>query len=594
MRNELFKKSALISAALHIAAVTVLFSKPLHLHHRFFSQVGKTPMVLLEEENIAILKRNLSLEEAFGHFEAPQKAIAAAMRRAEEVSTSVEVAPVFPPIALSLPSDLELPLPLLLPPTLVEEEIALTQPPALSVVSPELGDVQVELSVTGSVSLYEAPLPALSSPSYAPAASNFLPAEEKSGAVSVPLTAMAEMPTPESVQNLSPSLPPPTLCEIPAQKVTFVRSDFTISPSSPKSIKGIRVGSSLSEYGLPSIHLREWNEFFDVDVKTYAKEEGGFIFSVTVIPRVDLSEYRLKQNYLFLIDRSDSIDKHHYQTAKRAAARAIAALRPGDFFNVMILDGNVTSLSPEPLPFTKAHVQQAEDFLEKQSSHNHGPTIDVYTALTKVLSSEIIADEATTAILISGGDSPLKSSQQRKKINNWLEANRDRITLYTATAGYGNNLSSLKMLSLASRGTLLYSDTHAAFPRKLAKLVMDLRYPIAKEMNASIISTGGVELLPPSSRLPNLYSDHPYVLIGSSASLTEFTLLLEGKNKDQVFSIKKTISLSKAKQGSRLLLKQWAAEKAHALFDQYLREGESTLLQQAEIELGHDTQNSRR
>ena len=35
----------------------------------------------------------------------------------------------------------------------------------------------------------------------------------------------------------------------------------------------------------------------------------------------------------------------------------------------------------------------------------------------------------------------------------------------------------------------------------------------------------------PSSRLPNLFSDHPYVLVGHTAKLTDFTLLLEGKNK---------------------------------------------------------------
>lgn len=70
--------------------------------------------------------------------------------------------------------------------------------------------------------------------------------------------------------------------------------------------------------------------------------------------------------------------------------------------------------------------------------------------------------------------------------------------------------------------------------------------------------------------------------MGSCNKLTDFTLVLEGKNKDQVLTIKKQVSLSKAKAGSRLLAKQWAAEKAHTFFDQYLKEGEASLLKQAE------------
>lgn len=590
--------SALISAALHIAAVAVLFSKPLYLNPRFFSQIGKTPSTFLEEENIVILKRNQALEEALSYLEAsPLRAPLTYSKtlKMNELESGFESVPTVPPIALTLPDLDEPPLPVLPSLAFEEQSVVLIERPALALRAPEVMTPSMELPpIAGSVLDYEVPVPSAPMTAESPLGFDFIPSQETA---SFTTHIAPEIPTPEALDGMNPSLAPPALCEPPSLPLAGAYADFAIAPTNPKSIIGIRGAASLGEYGLPTLELKEWNEFFDVDVKTFAKEEGGYLFSVNIIPKVDLSEYKLKQNYLFVIDRSTSVDKSRFQTAKRGIARSIAALRPGDFFNIVILDAAVTQLSANSLPASKASLQKAEEFLNQQSHTYQGTATDIYTTLTKILTSQIGSYDATAAILISDGDSPLKPTQQRKKINNWLEANRDRVTLYTATAGQGNNLSSLKMLSLASRGSFLYSDTHAAFPRKLAKLVMDLRYPIAKEMNLSVLaseSESQIEVLPPSSRLPDLFSDHPYTLVGSASKLTDFTLILEGKNKDQVFKIKKTISLSKAKSGSRLLQKQWATEKAHTLFDQYLREGETTYLKQAENDLKHDTQNSRR
>ncbi len=594
--RERFTKSALISAVLHITALAVLFSKPLHFTPKFLSQIGKTPSVFLEEENIVILKRNLALEEAMSYLETPPLHVSQTYSKEltlQDLESSFESPLQLPPINLSLPDFVQPPLPDLEVPHFIEPSASLKKLQPIATIHPEI-TLKSDPLQEGDFD-YKAPLPALPAlKDEASIAFVYIPSEEQSKSLS---HSAPEMPVPEMLDQMTPSIPAPALSETPNEQIAKVYADFTISPSSPKSIVGVRSFSSLGDYGLPILELREWNEFFDADVKTFAKEEGGFLFSIQIIPRVDLSEHRLKQNYLFVIDRSSSADKAHFQTAKRGINRAVSALRPGDFFNILILDASITRLNEIPLAVTKANIQKAEEFLNKQSHSYHGAAADVYTTLTKILNSQIAADEAVTAILISDGDSPLKSTQQRKKINTWLEANRDRVTLYTATAGHGNNLSSLKMLSLASRGSLLYSDTHASFPRKLAKLVMDLRYPIAKEMTLAVIpqdADSHIEILPPASRLPNLFSDHPYVLVGSAEKLSDFTLLLEGKNKDQIFKIKKTISLSKAKQGSRLLQKQWAAEKAHTLFDQYLREGEATVLKQAENQLGHDTKNSRR
>jgi hypothetical protein len=589
--KQVLTKSTLITVIFHMTAAAVLFSRPIYLNPRFFSHIGKSPSLFLEEENIAVLKRNQALEEAFNGFEVHLSGtplVQADISVKKGIESDFETPPILPPIELAIPEFEELAMPDLAVPAFAEDTIVIVEPSFVTSAQPSLINPSFDQQHDIAVLEYGRSIPAIPNSSEGETAFQFIPSEEAARAVTLH---SPEMPFSEQVDQMTPSISVSQYYEVPATEIDTtmiagVYADFSIKPNTPKSITGIRAASSLSEYGLPTILLREWNEFFDVDVKTYAKEQGGFLFSIHLIPKIDLSEHRLKQNFLFVIDRSGSKEKHRNQTAKRGIMRAISSLRPGDFFNIIYLDSTIAQFSDTPLPFTKANEQLAEQFLEKQSNQSSRDGTDIYSALTKVINPNIDSEEAVTAILISDGGSSSKGAAQRKKINQWLEANRDRITLYTATAGQGNNLSTLKMLSLASRGSLLYSDTHAAFPRKLAKLVM----------NASIIAdkTARIELLPPSSRLPNLFCDHPYILVGSCEKLTDFTLVLEGKNKDQVFSIQKNIALSKGKQGSRLLVKQWQAEEAHTLFDQYLREGESSLLEQAEKTLHHDAQNSRR
>jgi hypothetical protein len=354
---------------------------------------------------------------------------------------------------------------------------------------------------------------------------------------------------------------------------------------------------ALASYGIPEYKSVEWNDVFEVDIKTLAREEGGFLFSLTFIPKIDLTQHCLKQNYYFLIDRSNSIEKHRYQSFKRAVTRAIASLREGDNFNIIIFDSKIARLSERLLPFSKKNQRLAEEFLERQPYGHYGAPIDFYSCLGKIIPFQTDEDEAHTAILISDGESALKLDKQRSLINAWLQANRSKIALYTAAVGQDNNLSSLDLLGTVSRGSLLYSDTHTGFPRKLAKLVLTLRSPVAKEMSLSILPTdpsARLQLYPSSSRLPYLFSDHPYVLYGTADKLSDFTLLLEGKNKGQILSIKKEISFTKAKQGNRLLSKEWSIQQAHLFYEQYLQEGKPALLEEAQKLLLDESTRTRR
>lgn len=588
-------------------AMTAFFSSPLHFHPNFFAYLGKTTPTSLGEDEIVILKKDAALEEAFRDFVAvspPSSLSPPTIKTGPSDSYTAAIEQSLPPLeqqSLLLPDMPEL------------ASVAHLPTQALDMSDPEISVKFLNPSLHLSQ-----PSPSIE-PDYPPAnpfeslVVQSLPQQQALDTESIldfeflPSQENFHPPLPSS-PSLSSQAGTPTDFSLLSKQQALSDSDVPLkqqplsSPAlrlkqQPPAAPSYSALSSLSTYGIPEFTSIEWNDIFDVDIKTVAREEGGYLFSLTLLPKVDLAQHRLKQNYYFLIDRSNSIEKHRYQSFKRAVTRALASLREGDNFNVIIFDSKIVRLNEALLPYTKKNQRLAEEFLERQPHGHYGPAADIYTSLGKIIPGEVSDDEAHTAILISDGDSSLKPDKQRSLINAWLQANRGKVTLYTAAVGQDNNLSTLDLLSTVSRGSLLYSDTHTGFPRKLAKLVLTVRSPIAKEMSLSLVPTdpsARLQIYPSSSRLPYLFSDHPYVLYGTAEKLTDFTLLLEGKNKGQLLAIKKMISFTKAKPGNRLLSKQWAAQQAHLFYEQYLQEGKPALLEEAKKLLSDDLARTRR
>ncbi len=354
-------------------------------------------------------------------------------------------------------------------------------------------------------------------------------------------------------------------------------------PVAPKR----RLAPSLSSYAAAlSLTDAEWSEDFTAEVKTLKIGKEKYFFSISLKPRKNLNLPELQDNYYFLIDSSSSIEKKHYQTFKRAVVRALHSLKEEDKFNIYVFDNKLYKLSPEPLDYSKEAIAQAEEFLDKKESGDFFSGADLYTLLPKVLPSSLPADDFNIAILLSDGDAVSQRKKQQKKIKKWDMRKGDEIALYTAAVGKDNNLGLLELLSLLNRGSMVYSETYASFPRKVAKLVLDLAHPIAKEMQASVINPDTknvVTLFPLTGKLPALFQDRPYTIYGTTSTLSNFTLLVQGKNREEMVTIKKEISFKEAKEDKMALRKAWNQEEAHLLYDKYLQEGNLSALEEAEI-----------
>jgi hypothetical protein len=346
----------------------------------------------------------------------------------------------------------------------------------------------------------------------------------------------------------------------------------------------------LSKYGFPEeIGGLALEAEFDSQVHVMPQKDGeGFVFSVLLKAQPTIQVEPMVTHFVFLIDRSSTIEKHRYTVFKKAVVRALSSIEEGNTFNIVIFDNKITQLSDERLAASKKNIEMAEAFLEKQPHGGRFSSSDVYAHLEKLIPAQSREDEVITPILLTDGKTTLKMKKLRQAVSKWLEKSKGKVSVHTAAVGQENQLVLLDMLSVCTGGELHYSDTHAAFPRKLAKAVLDIQAPLTKRVEIDTLcadSEASITLFPVSATPPILYLDKPYLIQGTIDTLADFTLVLEGQSKEQKVQIIKKISLDDARKGTPILEKKWTLKQASLCYEDFLKEGTAAALNEAKLHL---------
>lgn len=604
--RKLLLKCLAISLAAHAAALTYFYFHPLILNNSLQSLFGITspqPMILDSEENH--LTKNHLLEEVFQkivvlspHFQQPYDLI--------ELPKGISLAPNQEPFSDPPIASLEESRPFETP----EKSYASTQEVlpqdaqelnAASFFSPsELGaPIASQLQIDAVEVVSQIPLIALP--------------QEGSGTYE-DLVAVSHFDTlsgnPQAI-NLAPQLAPPTLFQknedldvrLEPKAMTAriaekeLRSELESSraplfiPRAIESIPQTQVElashyADLADYDFSDLQAPgEWNDDFDVDVAFLQNPEGkGYIFSLSLSSNYDLSSYSLKQNLYFILDRSNSIQKHRFGVFKRAVLKALASMQQGDTFNIIVMDKKISKFSPESRPVSLKNIHAAEQFLDKQEAGGLFNSADVYASIDKILSLAPENDEQHTAILLTDGKMSMNAEQKQTALKKWLSKNQGKMSLYACAIGSDNDLVSLDMLCSLSGGKLLYSDTHASFPRKLAKLVMDLKDPVAKNLKVAAIAhnpSATIEFYSENTQMSSLYGNQPYVIVGQIDEPCSFDLIIQGRHRGEWIAIKKSVSFIDGHKGDSALEKIWDAEHANICYSKFIKEGKSKYLKDA-------------
>jgi hypothetical protein len=316
-------------------------------------------------------------------------------------------------------------------------------------------------------------------------------------------------------------------------------------------------------------------EDFLYNVEYIPRKDGvGFIFALVLIPKPTNKFERVKQNFYFLIDRSNSIQSQRLTMTRHAVASAITHLNKKDSFNILTFNKKVTPLFPQNQNPTARIVNQTRSFLRTLTLGTFFSSSNFFLPLNHILQNPKKENEINNIILISNGEG-LDKFKNRNLIREWTKTNQGKQSFYTVSLERDKNISVLDLFSSMNRGKLITSSTLRGLKRHLIRLVKSLNYPIAKNVHVSLYEEDNTQVIlyPPKSQKKHFYLNDPYVIIGSVKELKDFTLFIQGRNPKTWFNIKKRITFKDAKLGGRALEEKWALYKANRCFEFYLRDG---------------------
>lgn len=387
----------------------------------------------------------------------------------------------------------------------------------------------------------------------------------------------------QPISDTSPSLP------LKGISFSSELGSLKFTPPTLSSVTPLLKIPSLLERRTPS-----YSSFFDTEIVFLEEEEGSYLFAITLIPKENLKLDPLKQSYVFLIDRANSIQKERLNATKGAVKKAIEELHVQDQFNIVVFDQKVEKLSPVPLSVSPESIDKASGFLNTIELGNFFSQKNLYNPLFITVPHSLSSNELYTAILITDGDNLSSKSQLQRLTHDWTRLNQGKVSLYTLGINEDAHLDALDRLTNLNRGKTVSSPTHKGMKRKLLKLMKSIGSPLAKNITCLAIprnvdSGARIELFPKGKNAPHLFLNEPYVILGKTDSLDDFVLFVQGNLANEWLHIKKTISFAEAKKAPPALASQFAQTKAVALYQKYLEgAGPEFLVEAREVSRSYD------
>lgn len=328
------------------------------------------------------------------------------------------------------------------------------------------------------------------------------------------------------------------------------------------------------------------SDAFEVDLVFTPLEEGeGVLFALTLIPCEDTALISMHQNYLFLIDRSNSIQKERLMATQQAIARALEELSPEDTFNIFVFDSRIEKFASSSQHPTPALLAEAKAFLASIQLGSFFSQAELSLPLFLSIPSEVQEDELYTAILFTNGESLKKKDRGVSLVRDWMRHNQGRVALYTVGMNGDSSWGTMEAISALSRGQFIAHSGKRSLKRRMLKLMKSLHTPLIKQISycgVSLSKENRIELLPGTTRAPILYRDQPYVILGRARSLDDFVLFVQGRCHDQWVNIRKPISFLSARRVGTSLKSEWALHQAHECYVAYLQSGRYEELRCAE------------
>lgn len=313
-----------------------------------------------------------------------------------------------------------------------------------------------------------------------------------------------------------------------------------------------------------------YNDAFDLQVSYTQENPQKYLFALTLIPKENQIRSHMKQNVLFLLDKSHSIGAKRFDLCRHAIGACLQQMQDTQNFNIIAFDNTCDFFSHGFSKKSTDNIKQAKKFLLEESPVSFLTTTDIFPVLKYIRSLKIGPQEQLTVILLTDGEF-LNKRNNLLALELWTRTNKGSISFFVASLEKDKNIPLFDYLTQRNSGHVHVAHNDIQIKRSLCKLLRLTKMPIAKNIHFNFYSPQKHEVtfFPFQDKKNILFADQPYTIMGYTDSLEDFDLILQGKNGKEFFSFKKKVNFKTASVDESDLEKQASILKGYDYYEKF-------------------------
>jgi Ca-activated chloride channel homolog len=293
----------------------------------------------------------------------------------------------------------------------------------------------------------------------------------------------------------------------------------------------------------------------------FTEWHGGQPYALVLLlpaASANVADSRLPREVIFVIDTSGSMAGASIQQARLALDEALAALAPGDRFNVIQFNSRTERLFPAPVPAGRTEIERARRWV--QGLQANGGT-EMLPALRAALEGDAETGGVRQVVFVTDG---LVANEDQ--LFAYLSQSLGRSRLFTVGIGAAPNGHFMTKAAQFGRGTYTYIGSPGEVGEKMGALFRKLEHPVLGDVTVNWGSES-VETWP--ARVPDLYLGEPVVLLARLGATASAELTVSGRRGTDPWETRLRVEAGPDETG---IHKLWARKKIAGLMDR-LREG---------------------
>jgi len=305
--------------------------------------------------------------------------------------------------------------------------------------------------------------------------------------------------------------------------------------------------AKLDEFSFPS-YAKALPEMLQTDLFAYTDKQKDRYFKM----ELKLQDHKLLEEepgeFLFVIDCTQKNIKANVKLYKEAILKSIKSLKPHDKFNVIYLHKELTPVFTQSESYSVQNHLLVEDLLQPTPKID-GRMKDLVKNLGKLFDKTEENLLHTHVILFT--EEPVKETTG---FLNLAKHAHSHLSLYPILCSDEMPKKSLlRELTQQMGGRVLASPTRAAFARKFAGLLLDIKKIRLRNVSIQVEGDEGPLDIILSEKTKELTLKKPLKIFGKLEDNKNIKLRVSGTHGEDLYEMDKIIPLSAAKKGSSLI-----------------------------------------